>query len=482
MLTGVAVLGVYRTLTITAPVAPPSFREPAIPHPPLPARPVTPEPQHSGTTLRFEHREVLTPVVTTPSAGERKLPVEMTEAEQMPGAPDQPAFGADNTAGVEAYQAGQYEAALEHFQRALAGSPDHPILRHNMAAAAAATGWASVEKGETDEAIHNFRLAIDYDRTEASFYAGLGAAYQLQNDLQRAVDALRAAVALEPTRAELYEQLGDLLYQRNQLTEAMDVLTMGIERVAEPDRLSTMLARLTREQAVQANFQETGTRHFLIQFEGGENRDAAYQVLDLLELAYRDVGQALSYFPAREITAILYSQEQFRDITHTPDWTKGVYDGKIRLPVGGAEHDRPLLAKVLYHEYTHVIVHELTGNRVPTWLNEGLAVYCEGLATGNLDGHRDGARETTEPLPDGQLIPLASLHGSFLGFSETQASLAYRESYDATRFLIDRYGLYRVKDLFQSLGANVPFERAFQDAFFISYAEFERLWHSTINS
>ncbi|HTP40989.1 MAG TPA: tetratricopeptide repeat protein [Nitrospiria bacterium] len=388
----------------------------------------------------------------------------------------------DNEAGTAAYEAGHYHDAVQAFERALARQPDNPTFRHNMAAATAALGWAAIKDHDPDEAIRQFHTAIDYDRREASLYAGLGTAYQLQRDSTHAIEAFRAAVALDPTRIELYEQLADLLYQRNQLADAIALLTSAMQRVREPDRLAPLLAKMTKEQSLQNRFLQTGTRHFLIQFDGGDNRDRAYQILDLLELAYRDVGQAFGVFPDEEITVILYSNEQFRDVTQTPGWTNGVYDGKIRLPAGGGAPDRALLAKVLYHEYTHVIVHELSDNLAPTWLNEGLAVYFEGLASGNLPGSQEVSTRSLARLSPSGLIPLEALHGSFLEFTSDQAAVAYAESYSATRYLINRYGLPRVKELLQQLSAGRPFDQTFETVFFLPYQEFERSWQATLTS
>lgn len=397
-------------------------------------------------------------------------------------APDAPRPDADNAEGAEAYEAGRYRDAVRAFERALARQPDNAVLRHNMAAATAALGWSAISNRDPDEAIRQFRTAIDYERTEASLYAGLGAAYQLRKESSRAIEAFQAAVALDPTKVELYETLADLLYQRNQLDDAIALLTSGIQRVREPDRLSTLLAKMTREQSLQKRFLQTGTRHFLLQFDGGENREMAYLILDILELAYRDVGQAFGVFPDEEITVILYNNEQFRDITQTPGWTNGVYDGKIRLPAGGTAPDRAVMAKILYHEYTHVIVHELSENRAPTWLNEGLAVYFEGLSSGNLPSSQDAASRSLARLQPAALMPLTALHGSFLEFSSDQAAIAYAESFSATQFLINRYGLPRVKELLQQLSASRPFDRAFETVFFLPYPEFQRLWQNTLTS
>ncbi len=461
--------------------------EPAVLTAVAPTPPISPSPQTATTT----ESSIESPITSDDTAIQpllplasptRSLAVSSSPAPQLqPAEPTAPRPDADNVEGASAYEAGRYRDAVRAFERALARQPDNAVLRHNMAAATAALGWDAISNRDPDEAIRQFRAAIDYDRTEASLYAGLGAAYQLRRESSRAIESFRAAVALDPTRGELYETLADLLYQRNQLGDAIALLTSAMQRVREPDRLSPLLAKMTREQSLQNRFLQAGTRHFLLQFDGGENREMAYLILDILELAYRDVGQAFGLFPDEEITVILYNNEQFRDVTQTPSWTNGVYDGKIRLPAGGAAPDRAIMARILYHEYTHVIVHELSESRAPTWLNEGLAVYFEGLASGNLPGSQEAARSLAR-LPAGTLIPLTTLHGSFLKFSSDQAAIAYTESLSATQYLINRYGLPRVKELLQQLSASRPFERTFEAVFFLPYPEFQHRWQDTLTS
>ena len=41
------------------------------------------------------------------------------------------------------------------------------------------------------------------------------------------------------------------------------------------------------------------------------------------------------------ITVVLYSREQFRDITRSPQWAAGMFDGEIRVPVHGTLAWRP---------------------------------------------------------------------------------------------------------------------------------------------
>ena len=53
----------------------------------------------------------------------------------------------------------------------------------------------------------------------------------------------------------------------------------------------------------------------------------------MLEAAYARIGAALATYPAEPITVVLYTREQFQDVTRLPTWAAGNYDGRIRVPV-----------------------------------------------------------------------------------------------------------------------------------------------------
>jgi len=134
--------------------------------------------------------------------------------------------------------------------------------------------------------------------------------------------------------------------------------------------------------------------------------------------------------------------------------------------MGGHLEDETLLRRIIAHELTHAFVFELAKGRAPTWLNEGLAQFFEG--------------DAERIVPPETLVPLNALHGSFLALDRTAARRAYAESLSATAYLVDRYGLFRVRLLLAALGTNRPFADAFADVLLISYAEFESDWRRRV--
>ncbi len=89
-------------------------------------------------------------------------------------------------------------------------------------------------------------------------------------------------------------------------------------------------------------------------------------------------------------------------------------------------------------------------------------------------------RITSELKKGGRIIPLNELHGSFMDIEESRVPIIYAESYSAVDYLIDRYGIFRVKTLLEELSGGREFKEAFKDLFFISYDEFQSAWEKSI--
>jgi hypothetical protein len=182
----------------------------------------------------------------------------------------------------------------------------------------------------------------------------------------------------------------------------------------------------------------------------------------------------LSFYPDREIAVILYSDKQFREVTDAPGWSGGIYDGKIRIPIGGIEQETPALRRLLFHEYTHAAVRALTPH-VPTWLNEGLAQHFEGRVL--TEGQRQMLRKAQQ---SGSLPPLSALERSFMALGDQQAGYAYLVSLSAVQYQIDQFGMYRVRMVLDELAAGSDTQRAIESALLVSLDDFERGWRRSL--
>ncbi len=335
-------------------------------------------------------------------------------------------------------------------------------------------GSEQMKAGDYEAARDSFEQALEYNDAASGGHLNLGIAYFHLRDDKHAEWELNRAAEINPKETMAYEFLGELYYRKDDLETAASYWDKAVALNPSNTALRARLDRIRKEHKAEKDFNRDMTGHFLTKYEGREKVETGRIVLRILEDAYVDVGRALSYYPEREIQVILYSGRQFKEVTDAPGWSGGLYDGKIRIPIGGIEQETPGLRKLLYHEYTHAVVRAITP-RCPTWLNEGLAQYFEGR---QIDPRQ---RETLKQIVrKGKLPSLKSLEGSFTGLGSSQAHNAYLFSLSAVRYMIDSFGVYRVRGMLDELAKGADTGGALSRGIMIPYEEFERGWKSSL--
>jgi tetratricopeptide (TPR) repeat protein len=318
-----------------------------------------------------------------------------------------------------------YSAAARYLQAAIAFLPDHGVLLENYAS-------ILLKLGQPAEA------------------------------LQRAQQAARVS----PQSADAFLLLGYAYYKNDHNREAIAALKKSLE-LRPDEKTRDLLERVERESKTEADFRQQESSHFTLRYEGSQTADALRtQVLDALEADYRDLSNDLGSSP-RNIYVSLYTDEAFFDVTHAAAWTAALNDGKIRIPISGIKSVTPELGSVLRHELTHSFVAQITHNRAPVWLNEGVAQLEQGSTTGAI-GPRLAALYVS-----GRQIPLNQLEGGFNDYSSAEASVAYAESLAAVEYIRATYGLGDLARLLQRLGEGQSVESALRSTVHGGYAELE---------
>ena len=326
-------------------------------------------------------------------------------------------------------------------------------------------GWAAVEEARYGDALDAFTAASEQLPDEASVWLGRGfSAYMLGRD-EDAEASLELSISLEPRLTDASRFLGELYFRTGRADDAIETYEAALEYAPGDANLKSKLADWQRQSQLHDRFRQSSGTHFRVLFEGRSDEALARRIVEMLETAYRNVGGVLRTYPAETITVVLYTTQQFQDITRAPAWSAGVYDGQIRLPVRGALERRDELQRVLTHEFVHALVANLGGRTVPMWLHEGLATALE---QGGLD-RASRVLESASSRPS-----LKDLHGSFGGLSGNHASLAYAQSAVAVDRMIDLRGASAVVLILKDLARGVPFESAFHRRIGVWYDEFVR--------
>ena len=90
----------------------------------------------------------------------------------------------------------------------------------------------------------------------------------------------------------------------------------------------------------------------------------------------------------------------------------------------------------MYHELAHVVTLQMSANRIPRWLTEGISVYEEQQA--RPEWGRDMDLEFAEALERGTVIGLPELNAGFM--DPTTISMAYYEASLLVEYLVEIHG------------------------------------------
>ncbi len=356
----------------------------------------------------------------------------------------------------------------------LAGNAFPQTAEQNTYARHVKSGFENLKAKDYKSAQDSFEQALRHYDSDIAGHLGLGIAYfHLREDRLSERELLRA-IELDPNESTTYQVIGELYYRKDELDSAV----ANWEKAAALNPLDTnlraRLERIRKEHKTEKDFNRDVTSHFLTKYEGREKIETGKIVLRILEDAYGMIGRGLSFYPSEEMQVILYSDRQFREVTDAPGWSGGIYDGKIRIPIAGIEQETPGLRRLLYHEYTHAVVHAIT-RRCPTWLNEGLAQHFDGREINSAMREALGQAARAGKLPS-----LSSLEGSFMGLAGSQAGHAYLFSLSAVKYMIDDFGMYRLKMALEELASGADAGKAIGNALLVSYEEFERGWKRSL--
>ncbi|MBF0327671.1 MAG: hypothetical protein HQL10_00765 [Nitrospirae bacterium] len=378
-----------------------------------------------------------------------------------------PATVAENT--VQSQQArhseqkNEPEKELPKMQELLpsASAPSQLTAPADSGSETAAVLKKAVEKIEQKDCSSAISLLKEIEDKDKRALFGIGYCYLISGNFSKSIEHIEKYAAVEPNDFDSKKMLAFAYYQNDDFKSSLKNAEAALS-IRKDDDLQHLLSRLNREKSAKKDYINESTNHFKVVFDGYEQGSVNRTVMSLLEDAYRHVGSELRYYPEQPVTVILYTTKDFMDTTRAPGWAGGAYDhydGKIRLPIRGIEGKDPELKRVLFHEYTHALVHMLT-SRCPLWINEGLAEYFS----------------TPYEKKSGQIIPMTYLENTFTGIRGDKVWIAYWQSYSAVSYLVDRYGLYRLKDFLQAMGKGTDLNQAFKDSFGTTYKDFIATW------
>jgi hypothetical protein len=311
-------------------------------------------------------------------------------------------------------------------------------------------GWAALKSGDAAKAASIFREALDRSPMNPMLHFGAGYAAHLLGREDSAIYSLQKALEFDPKFADAAVLLGQVAYARGDLDLAIRSLERALALRPGDAAVKAHLERWRGESALHKNLDERTNARFRVLFEGTAHKALGGRVSRVLDDAVAKVGKALNAYPRETLTVVLYTDQQFQDITRGPAWAGGQFDGRIRLAVGGALASPRALDRVVTHEFVHAVIAGIAPRNVPTWVHEGLASLLEST---------DQTWTARYLASTSRRVRLEDLDGDFSRFDSTIAGIAYAESAIAARVLTERLGP-NVEIFLQMLGSGHSVDQA----------------------
>lgn len=386
----------------------------------------------------------------------------------------------------------QFDTALEHAEKALAVNPQHPAalrlkakayvmqgeLAHADRAVKAAraacptdqrifalAAFVEIQRGDnvtTDrlqelfsqlDAIENWQPGDSpFEQTVVElakinpapgyFLQDLGRLYQGQRKLSHAEVCYRQAIRQMPQLSQPKSELGMLLFQSGRMDEAQRLL----DDAFKADPYHVRISNMRKVLRVLEGYATVTTPHFVIRADSQLDGVLAKYMAEELERVYADVTAEYGFEPPQRTQIEIYNKARglaghqwFSARMIGLPWlqTIGASTGLIIALTSPAATQEPYnWARVIRHEFVHVVTLQQTDFNIPHWFTEALAVRAEGYPK-----PKEWDALLVKRFKAKNLKNLDNLH---LGFQRAESredwDFAYCQSVLYAEFFIERFG------------------------------------------
>jgi ribosome modulation factor len=329
--------------------------------------------------------------------------------------------------------------------------------RRQLVVLLATQGEKALDARQGDEARRLFQDALQYDPKNLRSRRGLAAAWILSGQPAMAESTARQGLLDAPNDADLNLLLGEALLRLDRTADAIAALEKSQEiRPSAP--LHEHIETLRRQQSVDGGYKRSEAARFTVSWDGERTAPALEaEILAFLEVQYPELALLFDYDPPDPIPVIVYPAQDFYAATQADRDVAGLFDGKVRVPIGGLKRLDPEARTVLRHELAHAFIAGKSRNVCPRWLHEGLAQWVEGSRT---------SRTATKSLARQYQDEGARFPGTF----------TYATALSFVEFLEERHGQAALNEALAEMGRGTGPDAALEKVLRFSLADLHTAW------
>lgn len=248
---------------------------------------------------------------------------------------------------------------------------------------------------------------------------------------------------------------------------------------AEGDRVETPIASLSFDDDRYSWRSLANHQINLLWYQGDgsfaqELVTAAVEALDRLaeDTSVQLEGEARIYIYAN-------SQDLQGAMVYPQEWTGGVaFTEYSTIAIGISPNNLTWGRSAIAHELAHLVVHQVIfsgyGVELPTWLDEGLAMYAEGELSPGLE------YILVQAMAQNWLFSAKSLCSPFPAQTEA-ASLAYAQSYSLVEYLLEKQGgKAKMCQLLNAFKQGSGYIEALDQVYGLDIDQLDKLWREYV--
>jgi tetratricopeptide (TPR) repeat protein len=305
------------------------------------------------------------------------------------------------------------------------------------------------------------------------FLSILGEALEAQRKFEHAERCYEAAITVMPQLAAPRTQLGMLYLRTGRTEEAESILNAAFKA----DPFHVRVSNMRKVIGVLKEYETISTDHFVIRIDKSQ-RVLGLLMSEYLEQVYVELVKEFGFEPEQRTQFEIYADAKgqpahawFSARMIGLPWiqTIGASTGRIVALASPINVESPFnWAKVLKHEFVHVLTLQGTQFNIPHWYTEALAVRSEGTLLRD-----DWIPILEERYPD-ELFTLDTVNSGFQRpKGRTDWDMAYCQSRLYADYLEKTYGADAPSRLLDAYRRQLKTDAALREVFHVEEADFE---------
>ncbi|MFC1860947.1 peptidase MA family metallohydrolase [Chloroflexota bacterium] len=212
-------------------------------------------------------------------------------------------------------------------------------------------------------------------------------------------------------------------------------------------------------------------------YEG--NQSFVQELMTLTQQSLNRLADNTGAYLEKPVKMYIYanSKDLKGGMIYPQDWTGGVAFTRFNtLAISIAPDDFSWAEQVIPHELTHLVIDQMTlnpYNDLPTWLDEGLAMYNEGELEPNYKAYLYKA------VVEDTLITVRSLSSPFSAYA-SEAALSYAQSYSFLEYLINTHNQSKMLELLNTFRQGSGYDEALIKVYGFDMDGLDMLWRDYI--